>query len=424
MHLQALRVENYRSFPGATTIPLRPLTLFYGYNNTGKSGLLRTLPLLAASVQSDSGPLNVACPAMRGATFNDLRCRLTSNPVVGIGLDFGEPNGPHLESFSYQFRFIPEKSTHIIENLAYSTASESSNYEIQWQPVLMGGSFYHFISSIVSEKNLEVSFKGISPVKCNNKKAEELLHSSAIRLSHFSEHFHWLSSLRNPINRFEFTSSGSYRLTQDGSGQGVAPVLIFDHSQDGIVFRDVAEWFEQTTQHRLNVCHSPTFSGPLTALALTPKASPLVDIPFPDSGEGMGQVLPVIVLSILAKQGKLGAKPVLLLEHPEVHLQPTMHAPIAEVLCQAIRSPSTPQILVETHSENLLLRVQLEIATGKLDPKMVILHWLSQSENGQTRIKTIEFDEQARPVADNWPANVFDSNIQQAKKILQARKII
>ena len=65
----ALHVRNYRSFPGPQQVELRPLTLFYGGNSSGKSALVRLLPLLADSVGSeDGGPLNLSSPAARDAS--------------------------------------------------------------------------------------------------------------------------------------------------------------------------------------------------------------------------------------------------------------------------------------------------------------------------------------------------------------------
>ena len=40
MYIQSFTLKNYRSFVDRTTIELRPLTLLFGYNNSGKSALL------------------------------------------------------------------------------------------------------------------------------------------------------------------------------------------------------------------------------------------------------------------------------------------------------------------------------------------------------------------------------------------------
>jgi predicted ATPase len=80
MALSSFTVANYRSFLRPTTIELRPLTLLFGYNNSGKSALLRVLPLLADSVGTPRGaPLNLDSAAVRGASFRDL-CSQPDSP--------------------------------------------------------------------------------------------------------------------------------------------------------------------------------------------------------------------------------------------------------------------------------------------------------------------------------------------------------
>ena len=53
-----LRIRNLRSLEDTGPIELRPLTLLVGKNSSGKSTLLRVLPLLRQSIEVDTaGPL-------------------------------------------------------------------------------------------------------------------------------------------------------------------------------------------------------------------------------------------------------------------------------------------------------------------------------------------------------------------------------
>lgn len=49
----AFTVTRFRSFAVSQEIELRPLTLLFGRNGSGKSALLRALPLIADSIDSD-----------------------------------------------------------------------------------------------------------------------------------------------------------------------------------------------------------------------------------------------------------------------------------------------------------------------------------------------------------------------------------
>ena len=56
--MEAMRLKNFRGFKDTDFVPLKPLTLLVGRNNSGKSSFLRTLPLLKQSVERPTtGPI-------------------------------------------------------------------------------------------------------------------------------------------------------------------------------------------------------------------------------------------------------------------------------------------------------------------------------------------------------------------------------
>jgi predicted ATPase len=140
-----------------------------------------------------------------------------------------------------------------------------------------------------------------------------------------------------------------------------------------------------------------------------------------DTGEGMGQVLPVIALLSLAAYGSMGNYPTFAFEHPELHIHPDAHVHLANKFCETIKSEFSPRIVVETHSENLLLGVQLAIAEGKISPDDVAVHWVQDSLEGAT-IDIVKFDAKARPIADKWPVDVFAENTKLARLLFEKRR--
>ena len=79
-----------------------------------------------------------------------------------------------------------------------------------------------------------------------------------------------------------------------------------------------------------------------------------------DVGYGISQVLPVIVQGLLMRPGGI-----YMVQQPELHLHPDAQAGLADfflyLACYGIR------IVVETHSEYLLIRLRRRLAEGKLD---------------------------------------------------------
>ena len=151
-----------------------------------------------------------------------------------------------------------------------------------------------------------------------------------------------------------------------------------------------------------------------------PNATSIVEVPIVDTGEGMAQVLPVIVLGCLAQSGQLGNNPILAIEHPELHLHPAAHSELASFFCTLASAESKPLILVETHSENFMLRVQIAIAEGKIPASDVVVHWVRSLDDGRSVIDQIVVDEGARPTG--WPPGVFSEDTEQAKSLLKARR--
>jgi len=70
-----------------------------------------------------------------------------------------------------------------------------------------------------------------------------------------------------------------------------------------------------------------------------------------DVGIGISQVLPILVSCYAIKQSTLA------IEQPEIHLHPRLQAELADVFLESALGTSRNTFLLETHSENLLLRI-------------------------------------------------------------------
>ena len=79
-----------------------------------------------------------------------------------------------------------------------------------------------------------------------------------------------------------------------------------------------------------------------------------------DVGFGVSQILPVLVLCFYAPKGST-----IILEQPEIHLHPAVQAGLADVLIDAYKRRDV-QIIVESHSEHFLRRLQRRVAEEAL----------------------------------------------------------
>ncbi len=113
-----------------------------------------------------------------------------------------------------------------------------------------------------------------------------------------------------------------------------------------------------------------------------------------DVGFGVSQVLPVITLLQYVPEGST-----VILEQPEIHLHPLAQAGLADVIIQAATHRRV-QVILESHSEHLLLRLQRRIAEGILPADDVKLYFCD-APRGASVLTPLDVDLYGR--IRNWP---------------------
>jgi predicted ATPase len=113
-----------------------------------------------------------------------------------------------------------------------------------------------------------------------------------------------------------------------------------------------------------------------------------------DVGFGVSQVLPVITLLQYVPEGST-----VILEQPEIHLHPLAQAGLADLIIQAAVSRRV-QVIVESHSEHLLLRLQRRIVEQAIAPESVRLYACAASE-GASALTPLDRDLFGN--IRNWP---------------------
>ena len=117
-----------------------------------------------------------------------------------------------------------------------------------------------------------------------------------------------------------------------------------------------------------------------------------------DMGYGLSQFLPVLVLCYYAPMGST-----LILEQPGIHLHPKVQSELADLLIEVVNERNL-QILVESHSEHFLTRLQRRIAEEKIGANQAALYFCRNDE-GVSNIEHLEMDEFGN--IKNWPENFF-----------------
>ncbi len=425
MLLNSVTVGNYRSFVEKTKFELRPLTLVFGQNGAGKSALIRALPLLAASMDGRPGqPLALDSAANRGARFQDILAArpIRKDAILRLELQLGGANAdkPPL-SVQWDLREIPERKQVFVDRI-YAVQSDL-HFEARMavlDDIKKLGRYYDVTLGNEVFAGIEMGFDGLLPNVQEFLSGKWGASPSAsvlfriLQLRQLAYETQWLTSVRLPPPRFSLYKGFSpLRLSFDGSA--AADALAYDELVGGDVLPLVSSWFEKNTKQTLQIQKANDYFSLVLGKVTD---SPFV-VNFADAGEGLIQVLPVLVACTMAAIKATDASTsVVAVEEPECHLHPNLHAPLAEHLCMLIRRNSNVRYVVETHSEILLLATQIAIARGDIDPSQVIVYWARQSADGRSYLDPITFDLTGKPHGD-WPRSVFKEDVAKAKVLFE-----
>lgn len=154
----------------------------------------------------------------------------------------------------------------------------------------------------------------------------------------------------------------------------------------------------------------------LAALGLTIKVKPHgvgSVLSLPSVGVGVSQLLPVLVVCLLAEPGS-----VILLEQPELHLHPALQQRLADFFIAMSRSGR--QLIVETHSEYIISRLRRRIAEDADDELMKLVKVIfaeRDRETGETQYRDLDLT----PYGDieEWPKGFFDQAAEDEREIIR-----
>ena len=122
-----------------------------------------------------------------------------------------------------------------------------------------------------------------------------------------------------------------------------------------------------------------------------------------DIGVGLKKIL--ILLTCLDFKEKI-----IYLEEPETNIHPEFQKGIGSTIVDSWKKGNN-QILVETHSEQLILRLLREVREGKLSCNDLSVNYISNIK-GETIVKNIRVDERGR-FLDVWPQGFFNERLSE-----------
>jgi predicted ATPase len=96
---------------------------------------------------------------------------------------------------------------------------------------------------------------------------------------------------------------------------------------------------------------------------------------------------------------------------PEAHLQPGLQANLGELFVNSF-TENNNQLIIETHSELIILRIQKLVRNGIIDYNDVAINYISTDKYGYSKINCIRWDERG-DFLDYWPGGFFSERLNE-----------
>jgi hypothetical protein len=430
VELTGLSFENYKAFAQREALDLRPLTVLIGRNSSGKSAIAR-LPLMLARALSEraQSPVDLDIEGVDfGGSFVDLIHNRTPHGSIGLGATFEDAQGERLE-VTARVQHFSEFEMQVVSAFELRQTGRPTlafTWILEDDPRAAPGRYKAQVGDGGVPFEVSLSFQGLWPtVHRGNGVAKD----TDARLEQlFNELGHALARLRPALARLGYL--GPFRIPPErqyrfpgGMPQSVgmsgaeAPALLGADSvrKAGMVVKAVGEWYRQNLGGWvLDVSRQ----GSAFSLVLRSPDDPTVEVNLVDVGTGLSQVLPLVVqrhFDVLAGES-LGLEVV---EQPELHLHPAAHGDLADLYIQAARQPRS-RFIIETHSENFILRIRRRIAEGLLDTERVALYWVDDEPRPGSQLRRIAISPSGDVSA--WPKGVFSEDFNEVRAIRAAQR--
>lgn len=446
--LTRLRVKNFKSWRDTGEMRLAPLTGIFGANSSGKTSLLQVLLMLRQTVESLDRQrvlhLGDEHALVDLGTFSNLIHGHDVSQPLEIGLSYRTPG-----SFLQQRGKPPRRET---DELSFHAAIK----ELAGRMVVDG--FHYSVGNTrfgmrrlpdtqangQKSDNYEVTSKGhelkrtrgrpslLVPIKCYGFPAEALRRLQEpdagilIGLDHIFEqtmsHVRYLGPLRE-YPRPRYVWSGGQPADVGVRGEQTIAALLAARSAGMTSGRGVGRGRRyQPIEERILTWMQA--AGLVHSFSLQPvaedrrlyefvvrKSAASTPVLITDIGFGFSQILPVLVLCYYVPEGST-----VILEQPEIHLHPSVQADLADLLVDVVTQRKV-QIIVESHSEHLLRRLQRRIAEGVLAPQDAAIYF-ARVDNGESVLQELSLDQYGN--ITNWPSGFFGDEVGDLVKMTEA----
>jgi hypothetical protein len=393
--LRLARLENFRAFD-KVSIELAPLTVVMGANSTGKSSILHALILLKQSLRGGDYrvPLTFGGPLLDLGRFQEVLWQ--GKGTLSFHLEWDTKQG-------IEFRVAPRQKTGL--------SSVKEDFRFQFHDKWYRLQDRDEVTPWYFSYEFSHPETGLSLFPNSEPESPRALREVNATITDFFARLRFVGPLRESSRGISFSGE-----VPESIGPGAKYLIPFLKFRPDVTER-VSNWLqERNLAAGLEVRETARGSGRWAAYLLE-KVGRRVNLA--DTGFGYSQLIPVLAELYGAPEGGL-----ILIEQPELHLNPRLAVWMGDVLLAAAQENKT--ILVETHSEHILLRLRRRVAEEEFSADRLALYFARRSlEEGKSYLQPIKLDETGQPV-DRWPEGFwgedYDEAFQLAKATMKLRR--
>lgn len=458
--LTHLRIKNFKAWKDTGPIRLAPLTVIFGANSAGKSSLGHLLLALQQTARSTDRKralhLGDGSSLIDLGTFTDCLHGHALDKTLAFELGWELPKplevlDPLQATSRYQgdhmrlaVELVAGKAAQPeVQALAYALSMREKNgrdgkdvLDVELRrddkrKFTLSSQSYSFKMADGRKWPLEEpeKFYRLSDISRARFKNAGFLADFALSTEEMLDSLSYLGPLRNhPQRIYQWSGETPSNVGQMGE-HAVAALLAADsdgrklNRHAGLHTKQFAEFIAAWLKD-LGVIHDFAVQAVANGrkeyevLIKTHAKAPQVKIT--DVGFGVSQVLPALVQAFYCPPHST-----VWMEQPEIHLHPQVQAELADVFISATQAREDGkerhvQLIVESHSEHFLNRLQLRMAEGAIEPQDVAVYFCRR-EGSTTELEALSLNMFGE--IENWPEHFFGNEMADiAGRTLAAMK--
>jgi predicted ATPase len=397
--INKIHFKNYKSFKESQELELKPITILIGKNSSGKSAVAKLPTLIEGSLSGN---------------FEDPL--LTTNNDVELGAEFRDlVHGREIGSLeltleSGQNKLIVEVASGIKESDLPRIRKWILNDEFEFMYNDINKSYYND----ANDGNYKCSFSGFNLELL----LDESKDGSSEDVANFKEkditlRTNYIGPFRETPNRTYSSIGNSKTLKIGNKGENAYQILISDYLyNDSKLLNKVSDWYKKNFDGwsiEINTHSKPDYKVELS------RTTPQFNVNIRDVGQGMSQALPLVVSAFLNHKDEV----LTIIEQPELHLHPAAHGNLAELFAESTKN-SRSKFLIETHSQNFVLRLRRMIAEDRFDKENISIYSVEYDDESNTSsLKKINVTDLGE--VTYWPENVFSETLDETIAIRTAQ---